>query len=434
MKSFFTILVIHIFFIAKPQSNTVAVIKNSSTKSDTLIRDYKLELGSMPNNESGAIFSYNLSRLLLDQTNRLVKNSNLNTIAGRATNALVIQFFIGKELYGVFPHEFFGHYTKGLEFGMDVRSVHLRFPGIGGYTNAVINHRMSAINRMMYAGAGSEVQSTISFLAEKDLYKDEYVSTYQAAPIFFNKIFTYLYYQEDLNSFVRSPDQFVRDNLKGGDFTSYSFSLAESYGFYKNLIDPDATWFDFPADPNLLNIDFIKDQNKRMNRAYLLSLIDFGILEFFIGNYQYIAKGKSFYKPFIFSINKLKFMPSIRANMGELGAENYFDLILNHPSFHQANLYYREGGNAIHEMRGFGFGMRNVRLSKKIILSPQLDFWSNERNNTSNFNVYTDVTLFLTDKFYLFQSLGYKSYGGLIGKPLNEGLYGYVGLGVKARL
>ncbi len=398
---------------------------------DTISRNYEFILGSLPDNENGGISCYHLSNLMFDEVNGWIEHSGNNTFLMRTSNVIFAQLFVGKEFYGVFPHEFFGHFMRGKEFGMDVRRIHLRFPGVGGYTTANITHQVPVVNRLIYAASGSEVQSVIAFQAEKDLYTGGEVPTYTADVIFINKLFQYLYYREDLSTFARDPEEFIRMKLQGGDYSMFTLTLAERYGFYNGIVHQDSSWFNFPVDSKILNISFVKDQNQKIRNAFLLSFLDFGMLEFLIGNYQYIANGRSSYTPFMFSIENVKFIPSIRANLGEVGVENYFDMIVAYPKLPQLNVYYRRGGNSIDKVNGAGFALRDINISNQLRISPQFDLWHVDRNNRTEFNINSDLSEYMFDSFYLRQSIGYKSYGSLIGKPFHEGMYAYLGFGFK---
>ncbi len=404
---------------------------------DTITVNYTFQFGSNPNMEQGVRSNYALSNLIFDQTNALIKKIQPKSVLLRALNVGFLQIFLGKELYGFAPHEYFGHVKRLEEFNLPHDGFELRFPGVGGFTKFKLTYSVAPYKRLLVSAAGPEVSSLMAYQAVKDLYSGNYVGTHLGDNILFNKLGNYVYYKTDFPTFFNNPQRYV-DGIKSsphyqtnpgpGDFGMYAFTLTESYGYYDNFIHRDAVALDFPENAALLNNDFIKDQNRRMNNSMLLSLADLTVLQFLIGNYQYIAKGKSFYKPFMIDIKGTKFMPSIRSNLGEIGAENYFDLSLVLPNKNSLNVYYRNGGNLIHEINGFGVAFN--RLNKnKVKLHTESDYWFNERNSSHNFNLSCGLQIKLTPHTQLVGTLGYKTKGNLMGKPFNKGVYAFGGMG-----
>jgi hypothetical protein len=405
---------------------------------DIIPINYTFQYGSNPNMESGVRSSYALSNLIFDQTNLLIKKTQPKSVLLRALNVGIIQLFLGKELYGFAPHEYFGHVKRLEEFNLPQDGFELRFPDVGGFTKFKLSYSVAPEKRLLVSAAGPEVSSLMAYQAVKDLYSGNYVATHLGNNIFFNKLGNYVYYKSDFPAFFNNPQRYVdaikssphyQTNPEPGDFGMYAFTLTESYGYYDSFIKRDAVALDFPENAALLNNVFIKDQNRRMNNSMLLSLADLTILQFLIGNYQYIVKGKTFYKPFMIDIKGTKLMPSIRSNLGEIGAENYFDLSLVLPNKNSLNIYYRNGGNLIHDIKGFGVSFN--RLNKdNIKLHTESDYWFNERKNAHNFNLSCGLQVKLTQQTQLVGTVGYKTEGNLMGKPFNKGVYVFGGLGI----
>jgi hypothetical protein len=403
-----------------------------------IIRSYEFKYGSNPNMETGAGSSYYLSSLIFDQANAFLKKKKPDNILLRALNAGIIQLFAGKELYCFIPHEYFGHVKRLEEFNLPHNGFQMRFPAVGGYTKFKLLHEISPEKRLLVSAAGPEIWSLISHQASGDLYSGSDVPAYLNNIILFNKLGNYIYYKTDFPSFFNNPQAYVNKiksnpnypkNPGPGDFGLYAFTLTESYGYYDNLIHKDSVAMDFSADANLLNNPFIRDQNRRINTSILLSLADMALIQFFTSNYQYIIKGKVFYKPFMFQVKGVKFMPSIRSNLGEIGAENYFDIFMVLPNKNRINIYYRNGGNMIHKINGFGASLKSF-TKNKVNINAEIDYWFNGKTIKNNFNAATEVQYKLNDQMQILGTIGYKTKGNLMGKPFNTGFYGCWGIAI----
>jgi hypothetical protein len=132
-------------------------------------------------------------------------------------------------------------------------------------------------------------------------------------------------------------------------------------------------------------------------------------------------------------LGNTRVMPSVRANLGELGAENYYDLYLLTPRSGTILLYYRQGGNLHDQLYGGGAEINHLSLASSFRLSTQLDYWHNERTGGNGINAMETLRYAVSDRFFLSASAGYKTKGGLIGKPYGAGFYGYAGLGIRLR-
>ena len=178
-------------------------------------------------------------------------------------------------------------------------------------------------------------------------------------------------------------------------------ALTESYGYYNSFLNKDSIWVQkLPDIVAYTQNGFIRDQYNRMKTAYLLTALDPANLYFLYANALYLIKGRTFFKPFMFYVKGVSFMPSIRANMAENGIENYYDLFLKIKHLISFSIYYRNGGNMFHHTNGLGVEFRNIKISDMLSLNGQLDYWSNERNKTNNFNLSSGIQL--TNKKHLF--------------------------------
>lgn len=380
-----------------------------------------------------------ISSLVFDQVNESIgKNLRPGPLnaAMRLLNAGVVQIWLGLPLFATIPHEFFGHHMRAGEFGISSK-VYLNFPALGGKTVFYAYQSTPAIDRQMIVAAGPEVTQTIAYKATRELYSQPYSPSYIGDYFLAGKfVDAYYYYVNNVVGFISNPNKYVKDNASflqanpvPNDPVAYLLALTESYGYYP-FMDKNAIWLEqFPDMTVYTNNAFIQDQSRRMRRAYLLTALDPTNLHFLYGNGLYLITGKTFFKPFMIHAGNLSFMPSVRANLGELGIENYFDLYFKGERFPSFSVYYRQGGNLFDQLRGAGGEIQPFDLGNRFQLSGQLDYWNNSRLHTNNFNItttagFSDGKGFLT---YLLTG-GYKSKGNLMGKPFDKGPYVYLGL------
>jgi hypothetical protein len=174
--------------------------------------------------------------------------------------------------------------------------------------------------------------------------------------------------------------------------------------------------------------DFILDQGKRVTRAYVLQLFDPTMLNGLYGIIRYLVTGDPFFEPIMIGNDRFRVAPSIRANLGYLGAESYFDLFVVARGLPPLSVYYRTGGNLHDEQSGGGLEMRELALAKDVELAGRLDGWYDGLAGKVGGNVEERLTVQMAPSIGLFESLGYKTLGGLMGAPTEGGVYGFVGL------
>jgi hypothetical protein len=388
----------------------------------------------LPNIESGAKSSIGVTSLIFDQLNNKIRHSKINGVATRAVNYFAVNFYLGLTGYATLPHEYFGHYSRAREFGITPKLT-ISFPAPGGDDVFRVPHSMSATERQMIVAGGPELTSQIAFEATKEMYSGNVVPAYQGLYLFAGKVVDgIMYTQNNVKPFLDDPNKYYDDNKDyfkknpvPNDPLAYALALTESYGYYENFLPKNATWLYKAPDLNVYKNEFIEDQYRRMKRAYILQLLDLTSLYGLYGAYQYIVNDKAFIKPFMLKVHGVKFMPYIRANMGELGAENYYDLFITPRSNLSYNIYYRHGGNMFDKIDGAGGEVR-AKISSKLSLTSGIDFWNNERTDKKNFNTLQTLRLKL-QRLALATSVGYKTKGALMGKPWDEGVYGYFGVG-----
>ena len=413
---------------------------------DTIVdRKYEIHYGSIPNIESGSQSAIGLSSLLFDQLNLTIKNNikskGLN-FAARLGNFSLIQFYIGSQIFATIPHEYSGHYSMARVYGID-SEFKSNFPGMGGSTTLIMKQSIPSLQRQMIMAGGPEVTADIAYKATQELYSDDYVPNYIGNYLLAGKLIDeFIYLQNNVKPFLADPNKYTKDNQEdfkvnpvANDPLSYVLALTESYGYYDNFINKNAVWLEqFPDMTVYTQNVFIKDQYKRMKTAYLLTALDPSNLYFLYGNALYLAKGKTYFKPFMLHLGNVYLMPSVRANMGEIGIENYFDMFFKIKNSAPFSVYYRDGGNMFDQLKGFGGEIRNINLCDRVSMNGQVDYWYNERSEKNNFNISSCFKL--SDKKHLFSflgTIGYKTKGNLMGKPFNEGLFGYIGLGLNLK-
>lgn len=411
------------------------IYPQDSTK---VLKEYHLEYGSLPNIESGARTTVGINSLMFDMINHSLKNSRWNNALTRTFNAGFVQFYLGLFTFAAAPHEFFGHYSRAREFGITPK-ISLAFPVISGDDVFKVTYHVPVIERQMIVSSGPELTMGVAREELKEIYGGKPAPSYAGNFLLAGKIIDMLMYtQNNVKPFIKDPEKFYMDNASyfrrnpvPNDPLSYVLALTESYGYYDSFVPKNAIWLYRPPNLNVYVNDFFKDQYKRMKRSQILALMDPALLYFFYGNYQYIAHDQATFTPFMFNVSGYRFMPSIRAYLGELGAENYYDLYLVTPSGQQVIVYYRQGGNMFDQIYGGGVEVGKIRIAGNYTLTSQADFWYNERSDKSNFNIMESVDYDITKRWLISISLGYKTKGQIAGKPYFDGLYGYSGFGIR---
>ena len=390
---------------------------------------FDFQLGYPLSVESGSRTAIGLTTVLFESVNSSIKWLNWDNVFVRVGNVLGLQLLIGASLYGTIPHEFFGHYAATLNAHMAPTVFDLNFPLPGGHTEYYTTYaQTSAESRAVISAAGPEVSENTAYEATKIIYSGKPFPTYIGNYLLGAKIVDgIVYLGNSLDSFLKDPGHYDKSDYWSDPF-QYGLAIAEKYGYYSALNLDNQVWPYQPSDPGVYVNQFLKDLNRRMWIAYTLQLIDPALIYFIYGNYQYIVNGDTRINSFMFEAGPVQFMPSIRANLGLIGPENYFDLFLIVNRELPMNVYFRIGGNMLESIYGFGLEIRKIRFLG-FEDSFQLDFWKADRSELG-FNVYTEITYLWTDFFNPSLSVGYKTYGNVMGKPISGGIYGYLGFKV----
>ncbi len=422
-------------------STLLAFAQSSFSQDLEVSKEYSIIYGSSPNIESSAESIVGVSSFVFDQVNTTIEEVDERGLRFllRFTNLTFLQLYAGGLAYGTLMHEQFGHKSRANEFGLPLE-LKYNFPGLGGDFYFPVSQDIPSLQRQLVVGAGFEASSFIAFHATKSMYKNEYSGTYIGWYFMAGKVIEgALTSQMDIVPFLEDPNRYYATNTRlsrnpiPNDPLAYLLALTESYGYFDDFLDSQEPWVQRVDDMTLYTDNtFINDQNERIKKTQLLAAIDPSNLYALYGTFIYLFKGTLFMKPFMPKINGISFMPSVRANYGELGAENYFDLYMKLPKKLFISFNYRSGGNMFHLVRGGGIEFENINI-KQLQLGVQFDYWKNQRQGSNNINFLLKNRYTPNEKVSMYASFGYKSEGFLMGKPFQGGFYGYFGIGINMR-
>ena len=397
-------------------------------------RDYLFVWGSKPNIEAFSLDVHSTSSFLFERLNSAIARSSSKYINNGFIRFLNLGFqgSIGTWVFITIPHET-AHYLRGKESGIEDVKIHLEAKFMGGfYTVDTRLNENTPIERLMVTTAGPELSTLVSYLQIKDMYSGKPIPPhYSIFQIGAKYVDGYNYYSR-VKDFQEDPNKWLDEKKKNYsnyrsplkfDPLGFTLTLAENYGYYDTWLPKDSVWFWEPNDISLYKNEFVVDQFKRMKNAYLLALLDPSIINSLYSAIKYIIYGDLYTRVFMIPVGSIKFMPSIRANMGMWGIENYFDIHLLYKNKLPFSVYYRQGGNLDEDIYGFGAEVSNINISDYINMNFQGDYWNKE-----GFNINSGIQ-FKYKRIYLLAKLGYKTYGSLIGKPWGKGIYGYGGIG-----
>lgn len=406
---------------------------------DTLpTKNYKFVWGLNSSIDELATNTTSLSNLAFDQMNNIIRNSNskwVNNPVSRCLN-IGIQGTVGTWMFITLPHEL-AHTVRGTEGGINDLSVKLEAKFMGGYyTINTSPAESSPTARLMTTSAGTEHSTLIAYNLTKEMYSGSYISPYSFIILFGAKYVDGYSYYLRTKEFNNNPDKWLSNQKENYSYLtisplkfdplSYTITLAEKYGYYDSWLPKNEKWIFEPANLEDYINEFTDDQFDRMRKTQLLALADPALLFSAYATIDYIISGKERTKAIMIPLfNKsLKIMPGIRANMGTWGYENYFDIHAMYKNQIPIRAYYRQGGNLQEEVKGVGFQIENISLTPKLHSLYEFDYWT----IGSGFHVSAAFD-YQINKLHLHSKLGYKSYGSLIGKPYQNGLYANLGFG-----
>lgn len=429
----------------KSISNTIILVllliittSNLYAQDSIPTKNYKFIWGVNSSIDEVSTNTTSLSSLTFDRMNSLLRKSNSKWIdnpIGRLAN-LGLQGTLGTWFFITIPHET-SHFVRGKESGIDDISVKLEAEFMGGYYTINTNPAGSSpTDRLMTTTGGTEHSTLLAFNHSKQMYSGKNISSYSFIFLFGAKYVDGYSYYLRTKDFNKDPDKWLHAQKEKYDYLTisplkfdplaYTITLSEKYGYYDEWLPQNEKWIYEPEDLTDYINEFTDDQFERMRKTQLLALADPALLSSFYAAIKYVITGNENTKAFMIPLfkKKLKVIPGIRANMGLWGYENYFDIFALYQNRIPFRAYYRNGGNLHEEVKGLGFQVDNIFLSKNLSSSYELDYWS----IGNGFHVSSSVD-YQIKRLHLYGKLGYKTFGSLIGKPYKKGAYANIGIG-----
>lgn len=423
-----------------------------------LARYYEFSWGTWPNIESLSINYLGITGLLNDSIGYAIKGSPIDNIPVRLINFFVVQGGVGCYFIGTLEHEF-GHLGYAFEAGFK--------PHLASFNVETIRPeyfaKTSEDKIVMYLGGGMNTDSYTSYNVTTALYSGKHVPCNYSLIALFKKIsnFQYVYSRA---GYVKHPLGNIKEFYKNYDPLLYATYLTMKYGYYDSVIPVwgYAPYFKkslfVPANPYAYINPFLKDQYRRLKTAYLIELLDPSFLQIFWALRCYMKWGTTMFMPLMVPVGSVKFMPGMRASLGTFGVENYYDVYFAVWDLFQFSVYYRNGGNMFDTMHGAGIDVRGICITEQLSADIRADYWTlvegkivqknrdyllynnlqpmtglgffrKHYNDRNCFNVTVKIRWQFYEDWYVTGTVGYKSYGALIGKQLDRGVYGDGGIG-----
>ncbi len=396
---------------------------------NTTEKNYPFIWGTSPNLESISTDFMSFSNLTFDIITDSIDNSSYDNPGYRLANSL-FQLILGNSLWAMAPHEC-GHVSRAHEYGVDAE-VSSVMPFDGWYRYTTPFYSVSPEKRMMISASGPAVNTLSLYSVSKQMYSGEKVPAYYGMYELMRTI-PMISYMVNFRSYLNNPDDYLKNvnYSKPGDSFAYGVSLAEIYAGKRGYLDSyTGSKDDLPYYLNQTMGGFMKDQSNRMMIAYSLQLLDPAILSAVYGTVSgYIINGDPYFKPWMMQVGDIRFMPSIRADMGELGIENCFDMFFLVKDLPPFSVYYRYGGNEDNSLHGGGFEIRDIPVIAGLKINLQADYW-NSYLNRSGFNTAAAFDIAADRIIDIILSAGYKTEGLVSGSSLDKGFYGHGGIGL----
>lgn len=238
-----------------------------------------------------------------------------------------------------------------------------------------------------------------------------------------------------------------------GDLVVYlSSKLSYASSFLSTRLDT-AGGLETPSDDIDRSVTLLQDRfnlprpedryriSSRLRTAYLWNLADpmlaysiYGVL------YRGIWRGERMTQAPMPSIGKTTFYAAPRFNLSPFGAEHYVDVFLARGRS-VVTLYGRAGSSGLATYTGAGVRALGLEVHDRLSLGGELDVWSQpetllddravyERPQRRGLNVGLSADLRLFGGVGITGRLAYKTGGYLVGQPIDEGPYGYLGASI----
>jgi hypothetical protein len=297
-----------------------------------------------------------------------------------------------------------------------------------------VTYATSALARQTDASSGPEVTETIASQATAEIYSGHPVASYTGLYLIGGNLVDGFFYDlSALDPFLANPTTyFASHKIPGGplvdDPVAWALALTERYGYYTSVVPANATWVYVPPNPSVYLNDFIRDQGRRVKRAYVLELFDPTMLNGLYGLARYIASGDPFFRPLMVGTSQFRVAPPISADLGYLGAENYFELFVLTGDLPPFDVYYRTGGNMVAAQRGVGLEVRDIHVGDRLLVRGQLDGWYDGLAKSVGGNLEQNVTWRVTRQVGITEALGLQEPRRSARQAHRRGAYGYIGL------
>lgn len=402
---------LHLTILSLFVSFSVTLAINDSTEfniANKYHRGYDLIYGLNYDLMNSSVNSRTAGKLIIDAYYRgiepSIKNNTIKNITG------FIWSFATTWSSTMWPHEF-GHFLRANEVGGDFRIEKVRFPIAFGKVE--FPDDATLVDESMFITGGLEVNHLIANEIQKDYYNYNGLHNDELYTAFFHRVMYPAYTMLFVRIDPKKSENWVNDageSVCMGDAACFAKLVWERRG--NNAINPDgkvsqglvdlynhAAWFSVLwnlADINLYH------QASALTKGELNGRRP----KYLIGNE---TNGWSYGTLF---------------NASVLGVELYLNNYIRlKDKFYTAYLKY----GFPFENYGVGISAYNIFNTKSVVADLNFDFWNQEFYDLG-LHGSTNLSFLIGKKFYLSSQLGWKTEGYLLGKSINKGLVGQMGL------
>lgn len=241
-----------------------------------------------------------------------------------------------------------------------------------------------------------------------------------------------------------------------GDLAVYLQSKLTYVGSFLSTSLDTMGGLDSPSDDIDRSVTLLQDRynlprpedrhriSSRLRTAYLWNLADPGLFYALYGIvYRDIGRGERWTHAPLPTIGRTTFYATPRFNLSPFGAEHYVDVFLGRDSS-VLSIYGRAGSSGLASYTGAGvraLGLRAPFALERLSFGGELDVWSQpetllddravyDRPQRRGFNVGLSGDVRVVGGVGLTARLAYKTRGYLVGQPIDDGVYGYIGASI----
>jgi predicted nucleic acid-binding Zn ribbon protein len=341
---------------------------------------------------------------------------NFGRLFGRITWLMAVDLPLATWLTTI-QHEYAGHRARTLEFGGNVLRLDIGHPW--KFEGSVLTDLdgLNGHERCIVAGAGLESESQMADEMLKKMLSQSRSRHSDLTLFMMSRLSMPMYVRA--TPYPGTPEW---EAGKGNDVIGYLMEL----GKYSNRS--------------------LEDLHKEARRGAVWSMLDPGLLA---GSYAYlvgyIGRGKREVELPMLRLGDVSILPGTKFHLSPLGPEYYLHLYLK-TDRSLLSIYGRSSRS--HEKGpsyGFGIERSNVTSIRALTLDVAFDFWRQPIDITQDPTIPTgndsgllganaEIRANLMSKSRskytpgAFVKLGYKSKGFLMGRPLESGFHGHIGL------